>query len=71
MHRMDPKCIITAIEEYSLESGLKPTTICQLALGNARYFDRLNARNDRLPAEWRRIKAFMTANPAKARAAKP
>lgn len=62
---MDPKHIITAIEAYSKATGLKPTTICQLALGNARYFDRLTARKDRLPKEWGRIKAYIDAHPAK------
>lgn len=62
---MDPNIIITEIESYSRETGLKPTTICQLALGNARYFDRLRSRIDRFPEEAERLRAFMAANPAK------
>jgi hypothetical protein len=66
---MDPNSIITEIERYSQETGLKPTTICQLALGNPRYFDRLRSRIDRFPDEAERIRAFMQANPAKVRGA--
>lgn len=63
---MDPNIIISEVEQYSRDSGLKPTTICQLALGNARYFERLRRRIERFPDEAERLRAFMAANPVNA-----
>jgi hypothetical protein len=63
---MDPNIIITEIERYAQEAGLKPTTICQLALGNPRYFDRLRSRIDRFPEEAARIRQWMAEHPAAA-----
>jgi hypothetical protein len=61
---MDPNIIISEIERYAQETGLKPTTICQLALGNPRYFDRLRSRIDRFPDEAERIRQWMQEHPA-------
>ncbi len=61
---MDPNIIITEIERYAQTTGLKPTTICQLALGNPRYFARLRSRIDRFPDEAERIRQWMRDHPA-------
>lgn len=60
---MDPNIIISEIERYAQQTGLKPTTICQLALGNARYFDRLRSRIERFPEEAERIRQWMAEHP--------
>jgi len=33
---------IKAIEKYSARSGLKPTTICQYAMQNRKFYERLH-----------------------------
>jgi len=59
----DPNNIIAEIDDYSRRTGLKPTTICQNALGNARLYDRLRARLSRLDGEAERLRGYMAANP--------
>ena len=44
MRGMDPNIIIAEIEEYARRTGLKPSSVCQLATGNARLYDRLKRR---------------------------
>lgn len=65
---MDPNIIITEIKQYAEATGLKPTTICQMALGNPRYFDRLSDRTERLADEAKRLREFMAANPPQQKA---
>lgn len=65
---MDPNIIITEIKQYAEATGLKPTTICQMALGNPRYFDRLSERTGRLLDEAQRLRDFMAANPPQPKA---
>lgn len=60
---MDPNLIIEEIERYSAASGLKETTVCQRALNNAYYLDRLRARLERGKDELARIRSFIAANP--------
>lgn len=60
---MDPNIIIADIERYARDAGLKPTTICQLALGNPRYFDRLRSRIGRFPEEAERLRQWMAEHP--------
>jgi prephenate dehydrogenase len=59
---MDPNIIIAEIERHARTSGLKPSTICQLALGNPRYFDRLRSRIERFEAEADRIRKWVAEN---------
>lgn len=63
MVSMDPDIIIAEIERYRAATGLKVSTICQRAFGNARYLDRLNARIARLPDELQRLHSFIEKNP--------
>ncbi len=56
---MNPHDIIRKIEAYSEETGLKKSTICQMAFGNARYFDRLSDRVYRLTDENERFDRFV------------
>lgn len=55
---MDPSIIISEIEEYSVSTGLKTTTVCQMAFGNARYLDRLRSRLERLDDDLARFNQF-------------
>lgn len=63
MQVMDPNIIISEINDYSAKTGLKVTTICQRAFGNARYLDRLHGRLDRLGEEVQRFREFTADNP--------
>lgn len=60
---MDPLRIITDIERYSAATGLKESTICQRALNNAYYLDRLRARLARLADETAKVDSFIASNP--------
>lgn len=68
---MDPRIILEEINAYSRRSGLKVSTICQMAFRNAKYFDRLSARVERLNEERARLREFIEthlAEPAVAEA---
>lgn len=60
---MDASKIISEIEDYSTAAGLKSSTVCQRAFGNARYLDRLTARLGRLEDEHMRFRQFVEKNP--------
>lgn len=60
---MNPKMIIDEIDEYSCASGLKPSTICERALGNARFYDRLQKRLERAEDEAERLREWFRKNP--------
>jgi len=38
---MDRVSTISAIDAYAAKSGLKPTTICQYAIANRKFYDRM------------------------------
>ncbi|ACM00241.1 MULTISPECIES: hypothetical protein [Cereibacter] len=62
---MDPNIIISEIDAHSEATGLKPTTICQKALGNARLYDRMKRRACKYAEEARALRAWMAANSPK------
>lgn len=66
---MDPNIIIAELDAYSAQTGMKPTTICQHALGNARFYDRIKRRVERYEEEAARLREFMARNPASGKAA--
>lgn len=67
---MDPNNIIATIDAYSERTGMKPSTICQLALGNARFYDRAKKRIEKYEDEAERLRVFIDkADAAKAGAA--
>lgn len=66
---MDPNIIIAEIDAYSAQTGMKPTTLCQRALGNARLYDRIKRRVEKYGEEAQRLRAFMAANPPPERSA--
>ena len=41
---MNLNVIISKIESYCAATGMKPSTVCQNALGNARFYDRAKRR---------------------------
>lgn len=63
MDVMDPSIIIAEIDAHARATGLKPTTICQHALGNARLYERIKRRCERYVKEAERLRAWMAANP--------
>lgn len=63
---MDPNIIIAELDAYCAASGLKQTTVCQHALGNARLYERLKRRSAKLVDEHEKLRAFMAENPAQA-----
>lgn len=64
MHRTR---IIKAIETYSDVTGLKPSTICQYALRNRRFYDNLVTGGDYLSSSAERLMDWIRAHPAKGR----
>lgn len=60
---MDPNDIIRSIDEYASRVGMKPSTICQMALGNARFYERAKRRIEKYEEEAEKLRAFMEANP--------
>ncbi|OWJ78402.1 hypothetical protein [Haematobacter sp.] len=61
---MDPNIIIAELDAYCAAAGLKPTTVCQNALGDARLYDRLKRRSEKLRESADRLRRYMQANPA-------
>jgi len=43
---MERSEIIKQIEDYAKQTGLKPSTICQNAIRNRNFYDRLKRRKD-------------------------
>lgn len=60
---MDPSIIIAEIDAHAQASGLKATTICQRALGNARLYERIKRRCDRYAEEAEKLRRWMAENP--------
>lgn len=60
MANMDPNIIIAEIDECSRVSGLKPSTICQFATGNARLYDRLKKRAEKDQAILNALRQWMS-----------
>lgn len=70
MQRMDPNIILSEIEAFAAKTGMKPSTICQNALGNARFYERLRHRVDRYAVEADRLREFMmNSSPSKSKSA--
>lgn len=63
---MDPSIIIAEIDAHARASGLKPTTICQQALGNARLYERIKRRCEKYANEAARLRKWMSENPPQA-----
>lgn len=60
---MNLREIIAEIDAYSRRTGLKHSTICQHALGNALFYERINRRADQLDDQVERLRAYMASNP--------
>lgn len=60
---MDRQDLISKIEGYSADSGLKPSTICQYALSNRRFYDNLLAGKDYQVGTGERLVAWMQKHP--------
>lgn len=60
---MDPNKIISELDDYCRCTGLKPTTVCQNALGNARLYERIKRRIEQYAADAQRLRAYMASNP--------
>jgi hypothetical protein len=62
---MDHKTLMTAITKYCDSAGISPSTLCVQALGNSRFFDRLQRRAVQLETDAARLKAWMAQHPPK------
>jgi hypothetical protein len=60
---MDILEVVKKIETYSADTGLQPSTICQNALGNARFYERQLRRAESNEKALLRIQAYIDANP--------
>lgn len=60
---MDPNTIIAELDAYCAKVGMKQSTVCQNALGNARLYDRMKRRIDQYAADAQKLRAYMAANP--------
>ncbi|RNF32926.1 hypothetical protein A7A09_019120 [Paracoccus methylarcula] len=56
---MDPAIIIKKIEAFADETGMKESSVCQLAFSNPRYLESLRARVRRLPLELEKFEKFV------------
>lgn len=68
---MDPNTIIAELDAYCAQVGMKQSTVCQNALGNARLYERMKRRIDQYAADAQKLRAYMAENPPKAGAAQP
>jgi hypothetical protein len=59
---MDPNTIIAELDEYCALMGMKQTTVCQNALGNARLYERMKRRIGQYAADAEKLRAYMAAN---------
>jgi hypothetical protein len=60
---METKTILAAIDDYAARSGLTRGTICQYALKNNRFYDRLASGGECLPRTARRLLTWIENNP--------
>lgn len=63
----DIHAIISELDEYCAATGLSPATICNRARNNARLYDRLKTRADKLDEDISALREWMTANPPETR----
>lgn len=61
--------IIDEIQAYCEAAGISPSTLGVRALGNSRYFDRLQRRIEKTAEDADRLRAYMAENPPKEDAA--
>lgn len=57
--------IIAELDAYCGKTGLEPSTVCRRATNNARLYDRLKSRADKLDEDVATLRRFMAENPAK------
>jgi hypothetical protein len=66
---MDRQELIRKIEAFSQASGLKPTTVCQYALQNRRFYDNIVAGRDYQVGTAQRLTEWMDRQSAERGAA--
>tara|TARA_Y100001951_G_scaffold104016_1_gene114347 strand:- start:9412 stop:9621 length:210 start_codon:yes stop_codon:yes gene_type:complete len=59
--------IISEVDAYCAATGLKPTTVCNRALNNARLYDRLKTNADQVDRYADKLRSWMKDNPAEDR----
>ncbi len=57
--------IIAELDAYCGATGLSPATVCNRATNNARLYDRLKLRADKLDEDAEALRRFIADNPAK------
>lgn len=60
---METQTILKAIDDYAAQSGLTRGTICQYALKNNRFYDRLSGGGECLPRTAKRLFDWIEKNP--------
>lgn len=55
--------IISEVDAYCAATGLSPATVCNRACNNARLYDRLKLRAEKLDEDTAAIRLWMAANP--------
>jgi len=61
---MEHRNILSELEAYCHEVGLKPSTVCVRALNDSRYVGRLKRRLAAMDRDAERLRDYMLANPA-------
>ena len=61
---MEHRNILSELEAYCHEVGLKPSTVCVRALNDSRYVARLKRRLAAMDRDAERLRDYMLANPA-------
>lgn len=60
---MDIKTVKSLIEAIQKKTGHQASTVCQKALGNPPFYERLNKREQDLQSAYDRLKAFESTLP--------
>ncbi|MDF2140837.1 hypothetical protein [Paenirhodobacter sp. CAU 1674] len=55
--------LLDEIRQYCERAGISPSTLGVRALGNSRFFDRLQRKADKISEDAERLRKFMENNP--------
>lgn len=55
--------LLSEVRAYCEEVGISPSTLGVRALGNSRYFDRLERRIEKAEEDAQKLRAFMAEHP--------
>lgn len=58
--------ILDEVNAYCARAGIQPSTLAVRALGNSRFFDRMQRRVEKAEADAEKLRAYMAENPPRA-----